>query len=97
LDLPLHVSSFSLWFWLHRLQVTVAMMAMAHWQLSDCLLHDRHLCYGHLSNKEESLFEHAPKTVKDASQQGEQGRVSTSISFIQWLLMFSLCGVNCHR
>ncbi len=73
------------------------MMAMAHWQLSDCLLHDRHLCYGHLSNKEESLFEHAPKTVKDASQQGEQGRVSTSISFIQWLLMFSLCGVNCHR
>jgi hypothetical protein len=84
-DLPLHVSSSSWWVLLQRLQVTVAMMAMTHWQLSDCLPHDRYLCYshsGHLSDKDESLLMHAPETVEDGSQQGENGIMPTSISFM---------------
>ena len=44
---------------------------------------------GHLSNQEGSLFKHAPKTAKDASQQGEQHEKLTGNSFIQWLMMFS--------
>ena len=42
-----------------------------------------------LSNKEESLFKHAIKTVKDASQQGEQREMSAGISSIQWIMIFS--------
>jgi len=49
---------------LYLLHDLFALMLRLHW---NCYTHA-----GHLSDKEESLFKHAIKIVKDASQQGEQ-------------------------
>ena len=66
---------------LYLLHDLFAPILRLHW---NCYTHA-----GHLSNKEESLFKHAIKTVKDASQQGEQREMSAGISFIQWIMMLS--------